>query len=127
MDAGIFDLYADFGTTYTVQFEYTEYNGTPIDLDQGVLSFYVKRSVLPYDTYFSVHSDGSILEGAMPFPMTDSGYGSLTIGTDGAATLEIYASIMSELQPLTYFYTLVYTKNNTETMLLKGKFSVEAA
>ena len=45
MDAGIYDLYADFGTTFKVTFEYVESDGTPINLNEGVLSFYVKRSI----------------------------------------------------------------------------------
>lgn len=127
MDAGIFDLYADFGTTYTVNFEYNNADNTSIDLGDGVLSFYVKRSILPYDTYFSVHSNGTIIEGAMPFPNSDTGYGELNIETDGTASMEIYSSTLAELQPVNYFYTLVYVANGIETMLLKGKFSVEAA
>ena len=67
------------------------------------------------------------MEGAMPYPNSDSGYGMLTISTNGHAELEIYASTMSELQPVNYFYTLVFAKNGEETMLLKGKLSVEAA
>ena len=127
MDAGIYDLYADFGTTFKVTFEYIESDGTPINLNEGVLSFYVKRSILPYDTYFSIHSDGTIMEGAMPYPTSDSGYGMMTISTNGHAELEIYASTMADLQPLNYFYTLTYTSDGQETMILKGKLSVEGA
>lgn len=127
MEAGVYDIYADYGTPYTVTFEYTEDDGTPIDFNNGVLSFYVKKSILPYETYFSVHSNGVIMEGAMPYPNSDSGYGTLTILQNGQADLEIFASTMSDLQPYTYFYSLVYTANNVETMLVKGKFCVEGA
>ena len=46
MDAGIYDLYAEFGVDYSVEFEYTENDGTAINLGQGDLSFYVKKSIL---------------------------------------------------------------------------------
>lgn len=127
MEAGIYDIYADYGTPYTVTFEYTESDDTPISFNGGVLSFYVKRSILPYETYFSVHSNGIIMEGGMPYPTSDSGYGTLTIQQNGSADLEIYSSTMSELQPMTYFYTLVYSSGGNETMLMKGKFCVEGA
>jgi hypothetical protein len=127
MEAGIHDIYADYGTPYTVTFEYTEDDGTAISFSGGTLSFHVKRSIIPYETYFSINSNGAVIEGAMPYPNSDSGYGTLTIESDGTANLEIFGSTMSELQPMTYFYTLVYTSGGTETMLMKGKFCVEGA
>ena len=126
MDSGIYDLHADFGVDYSVEFEYTENNGTVINLGQGDLSFYVKKSMLPYDTFFEVHSNGAIVEGVLPFPTSESGYGTITV-SNNIATLAITAETMDQLQPTTYFYTLVRHLNGIETMLLKGKFVVEAA
>lgn len=126
MEAGVFDLYANFGVDYSVNFEYVDEQDAAINLGTGSLSFYVKKSVLPYDTFFEIHSDGSIVEGALPFPTSESGYGTITVN-NGIATLSITAETMDQLQPTNYFYTLVRRVNNTETMLLKGKFVVEAA
>jgi hypothetical protein len=126
MDSGIYDLHADFGVDYSVQFEYTENDGSVINLGQGTLSFYVKKSLLPYDTLFEVHSNGAIVEGVLPFPSSESGYGTITV-SNSVATLQITAETMDQLQPTTYFYTLVRHLNGVETMLLKGKFAVEAA
>lgn len=126
MDAGIYDLHAEFGVDYSVEFEYTQNDDTAINLGQGVLSFYVKKSVLPYDTFFEIHSDNTVVEGILPFPSSESGYGTITIA-NGVATLSITAETMDQLQPTNYFYTLVRRLNGVETMLLKGKFVVEAA
>ena len=126
MDAGIYDLYAEFGVDYSVQFEYTQADDTVINLGQGVLSFYVKKSVLPYDTFFEIHSDNTATEGILPFPTSESGYGTITVNNN-IATLTISAETMDQLQPVNYFYTLVRRLNGVETMLLKGKFVVEAA
>jgi hypothetical protein len=124
MDAGIYDLYADQGVDYTIEFEYTENNGTVINLNQGTLSFYVKKSILPYDTFFEIHSNGAVQEGSLPFPSSDSVYGTINI-SNGIATLTIPADTMSNIHPGNYFYTLVRTLNDVQTMLIKGKFVVE--
>jgi hypothetical protein len=126
MEAGNFDLHANFGVNYSVNFEYVDEQDAPINLGTGNLSFYVKKSVLPYDTFFEIHSDGSIVEGVLPFPETQSAYGTINVA-NGIATLEVTAETMEQLQPTTYFYTLIRRVNNTETMILKGKFVVEAA
>ncbi len=126
MDAGIYDLHAEFGVDYSVEFEYTQNDDTQINLGQGVLSFYVKKSVLPYDTFFEIHSDNTVVEGILPFPTSESGYGTISVSS-GIATLNISAETMDQMQPTNYFYTLVRRLNGVETMLLKGKFVVEAA
>lgn len=126
METGIFDLYANYGVDYSVNFEYWDESDEQIDLEEGSLSFYVKKSVLPYDTFFEIHSDGSIIEGALPFPESESGYGSISFN-DKVATLNITAVTMDQLLPTNYFYTLIRRVDNVETMLLKGKFVVEAA
>ena len=126
MDAGIYDLHAEFGVDYSVEFEYTQNDDTQINLGQGVLSFYVKKSVLPYDTFFEIHSDNTVVEGILPFPTSESGYGTISVSS-GIATLNISAETMDQMQPTNYFYTLVRRLNGVETMLSKGKFVVEAA
>jgi hypothetical protein len=126
MDAGNYDLYADYGVDYTVEFEYTENDGTVINLGQGDLIFSVKKSVLPYDVFFEVNSTGVVEEGALPFPSSDNGYGTISV-SNNIATLNITSETMSQLQPTNYFYTLVRVLNGNHTMLLKGKFAVEAA
>jgi hypothetical protein len=111
METGIFDLYAHYGVDYSVNFEYWDESDEQIDLEEGSLSFYVKKSVLPYDTFFEIHSDGSIIEGALPFPESESGYGSISFN-DKVATLNITAVTMDQLLPTNYFYTLIRRVSN---------------
>jgi len=126
MTAAIYDLYAEPATDYTVQFEYLTETDTSINLANYNIDFIVKKSVLPYDTFFSINSD-YIVEGVLPFPLTESGYGEITF-ENNKATLKIFKETISELQPAIYFYTLTITDNqNLKTMLVKGKFVVEAA
>jgi len=131
MEAGIFDIHADYGTDLVLEFQYKEQDDSFVNLSGDIVSFYVKKSILPYDTYFAIHSDGTAIEGDLPFPNSDMGYGTLTVN-NGTLVLVINKQTMSLLQPINYFYTLVRRTEDTdlgmlETVILKGKFAVEAA
>jgi len=131
MEAGIFDIHADYGTDFILEFQYKENDDSFVDLSGDVVSFYIKKSILPYDTYFAIHSDETAIEGELPFPNSDMGYGTLSIN-NGTLVLVINKQTMTQLQPINYFYTLVRRTEDTdlgslETVILKGKFVVEAA
>lgn len=131
MEAGIFDIHADYGSDLVLEFQYKESDDTFVNLSGDNISFYVKKSILPYDILFSVHSSGVAIEGDLPFPTSDLGYGVINVN-NGIITLIINRETMSQLQPINYFYTLVRSTENTDlgmldTVILKGKFAVEAA
>lgn len=131
MEAGIFDIHADHGSDLVLEFQYKESNDTFVNLTGDVISFYVKKSILPYEVFFSIHSNGTTIEGDLPFPTSDLGYGTMTVN-NGTITLVINRETMSQLQPMNYFYTLVRSTEDTDlgtldTVILKGKFAVEAA
>jgi hypothetical protein len=126
MSAGIYDILAPNNSDFELNIQYTDYNDVPINLSGKQFSFSVKRSYLNIqDDLFTINSDGNSEEGLLPYPNTDTSYGTITITpSTGELSIDISKDTMVDLTPGIYHYSLKMISTTTE-IILRGKFEVE--
>lgn len=127
MTTGNFDINAEEGSTLELEFEYTDPEYVPISVSSSNIRLIVKKSsIKTNDFMFQINSNGSITEGTIPFPDTNSYYGTIVKGTTGKFTITVTSDVMEILSPGTYFYNLSLISNNRVDGLCKGRFTVES-
>jgi hypothetical protein len=128
MLAAIHDLSAEQDSEYTVTFQYFDSEDAAIDIlaDYDNVRFVVRRSSLPQEkNLFEVSYDDSVVEGYLPFPISES-YGSLVI-TNQQMQITVNTETMSSVYPGNYFYyVFLETNSGVSDCLIRGKFTVEA-
>lgn len=128
MLAAIHDLSAEQDSEYTVTFQYFDSEDTAIDIlaDYDNVRFVVRRSSLPQEkNLFEVSYDDSVVEGYLPFPISES-YGSLVI-MNQQMQITVNTETMSSVYPGNYFYyVFLETNSGVSDCLIRGKFTVEA-
>lgn len=131
MIAGSYDILGEEGSTLTLQFEYQDENGNPVNITStsNVIEFLVKRTSTKTDSFmFKILSNANDVEGTLQFPDTENIFGRITKtgGTVGSFLLSIKAETMDLLSLGTYFYSLRLLNDATVTPLCKGRLIVES-
>lgn len=131
MIGGTYDILAEQGSTLEIQFEYLNESDVAVNITSGsnVLKFKIQKTSTKTDLFLlEINSDESGQEGSVPYPDTNSYYGSLTkTGSSvGSFKLTINAESMAEFSLGTYFYYIRMENGSVVTPLCKGRFSVES-
>lgn len=131
MTGGSYDIISEEGSTLSLQFEYQDENGNPVNISSSsnIIEFIVKKTSTKTDTFiFKVRSDGNDVEGSFDFPDTENIFGRITKtgGTVGSFLLTLKAETMELFKMGTYFYSLRLLNDATVTPFCKGRLIVES-
>jgi len=111
MSAGIYNIIAEQGETFTLSMTYTDPSDNPIDLTGYTASLSVKEKA--HKRSYLVHATTS--------------NGMITLGDDaGTIEIQIPATTMDALPAVTGIYSLDLESGNTVSRLIKGKFTVSS-
>jgi hypothetical protein len=134
MAAGSYDIFAERGESFSLEFEYLDVNMNSIDLSDYIIQFKVKSTSTTTDEYiFEVYSElGITVEGTLDILSTDkTEYGSIEILDDtdsvGKFVVKIDSETMQALKRGYYFYNIrLIGDDNSITSILKGRFVVQS-
>jgi len=134
MAAGTYDIFAERGESFTLQFQYLDNDMNPIDLTDYIIQFKVKSTTTTTDEYlFEIHSVlGLSVEGTLDILNTDdTEYGFIEVLDDtdsiGTFIVNIDSETMQQMKRGYYFYNIrLLGDDGTITSILKGRFVVNS-
>lgn len=134
MAAGNYDIFAERGESFSLEFQYLDNDLNPIDLTDYIIQFKVKSTTTTTDEYlFEVYSAlGIAVEGTLDILNTDdTEYGFIEVLDDtdsvGKFIVNIDSETMQEMKRGYYYYNIrLLGDDGSVTSILKGRFTVQS-